>query len=355
MKLLIITQKVDINDDNLGSFHSWLEKLAEKADIFVIGNYVGKYDLPENVKVFSLGKEIGVGRLVKIFKYQWFLLKLLPRVNGVFFHMCPEYVLGAHLLPKIFRKKTLLWYTHKSVNWKLKLAEKLVDKIFTASKESFRLPSKKVEITGHGIDINKFKSQISKLPAVEAGLKSDGKFKIITVSRIAEVKNLHLLIETAGILKNKNFDFEIKIAGAPILESDLIYFKGLKNLIKEKKLDDIVELVGSISNKYIAEFYQSGDLFINLSDTGSLDKAILEAMACGLKILTSNEAFKNILPEENFTKNESKEVAEKTENLSKSPNMNKDKFIDYMSANHGLDNLAERIVTFFCGRPVDKV
>ena len=338
MKLLIITQKVDINDDNLGYFHSWLEKLAEKADIFVIGNYVGKYDLPENVKVFSLGKERRVGRLVKIFKYQWFLLKLLPRVNGVFFHMCPEYVLGAHLLPKIFRKKTLLWYTHKSVNWKLKLAEKLTDKIFTASKESFRLPSRKVEITGHGIDVNKFKSQKSKV-------KSD-KFTIITVGRIAEVKNLHLLIETAGILKNRDFNFEIKIAGAPILENDKKYFEKLKNLIKEKKLDDIVEFVGPIPNKYIAEFYQSGDLFINLSDTGSLDKAVLEAMACGLKILTSNEAFKDILPEENFTKNEPKAVAEKIENLAKSPNMNKDKFIDYVSANHGLYNLTKKIRGF---------
>ena len=339
MKLLIITQKVDINDDNLGSFHDWLKKLAEKADIFVIANYVGQYELPDNAKVFSLGKEIGVGKLVKIFKYQWFLFKFLPRVDGVFFHMCPEYVLGAHLWPKIFRKKTLLWYTHKSVNWKLKLAEKLTDKIFTASKESFRLPSKKVEVTGHGIDLDKFKP---------AEIKKDGsKFKIISVGRISPVKNYEIMINTAEILRSRNFNFEIRVVGAPILESDKIYFEKLKNLIKEKKLDGIVEFVGPISNKYIAEFYQSGNLFINLSDTGSLDKAILEAMACGLKILTSNEAFKDILPEENFTKKEPKAVAEKIENLSKSPDMNKDKFIDYVSANHGLDNLAERVVFFF--------
>jgi len=338
MRLLIITQKVDMNDGNLGFFHDWLEKLAEKADIFVIANYVGQYDLPENVKVFSLGKERRVGRLVKIFKYQWLLLKFLPKVNGVFFHMCPEYVLGAHLWPKIFRKKTLLWYTHKSVNWKLKLAEKLTDKIFTASKESFRLPSNKVEVTGHGIDINKFKSQIS-------NLKSDGKFKIITVSRIAEVKNLHLLIETAGILKNRNFDFEIKIAGAPILESDKIYFEKLKNLIQEKKLDDIIEFVGPVSNKDIAKFYQGGDLFINLSDTGSLDKAILEAMACGLKILTSNEAFKDILKEDNMADKNTENIAVKIINLSKSGKIYS--LVEYTAKNHSLDNLVEKIIKQF--------
>jgi len=345
MKLLIITQKVDINDDNLGYFHSWLEKMAQKVDIFVIANYVGKYDLPDNVKVFSLGKEKETGRLVKIFKYQWFLLKLLPRVDGVFFHMCPEYVLGAHLWPKIFRKKTLLWYTHKSVNWKLRLAEKLTDKIFTASKESFRLPSKKVEITGHGIDLDKFKP---------AETEKDGsKFKIISVGRISPVKNYEIMINAAEILRSRNlpagrqgFNFEIKIAGAPILESDKIYFEKIKEKIQEKKLDDIIKFVGPILNKDIAGFYQNGDLFVNLSDTGSLDKAVLEAMACGLQILTSNEAFRDILPEENFTKNEPKTVAEKIENLSKSPNMNKDKFIDYVSANHGLNNLAKKIRGF---------
>ena len=130
------------------------------------------------------------------------------------------------------------------------------------------------------------------------------------------------------------------------MESDKIYFEKLKEKIQEKKLDDIIKFVGPISNKYIGEFYQNGDLFINLSDTGSLDKAILEAMACGLKILTSNEAFKNILPEENFTKNEPKEVAEKIENLAKSPNLTKDKFIDYVSANHGLYNLTKKIRGF---------
>ena len=59
------------------------------------------------------------------------------------------------------------------------------------------------------------------------------------------------------------------------------------------------------------EFYQSGDLFVNLSDTGSLDKAVLEAMACGLKILTSNEAFKSVLKEENITDKNLENIANK--------------------------------------------
>ena len=163
MKLLIITQKVDINDDVLGFFHDWLNKLAQKAELFVVANYVGQYSLPSNVKVYSLGKESKTNKLMRFLKYQKLLVTLLPKCDGVFFHMCPEYIIAAGLWLKISKKKTLLWYTHKAVNRKLKMAERLVNKIFTASKESFRLSSKKVEIVGHGIDINKFKSQISNL------------------------------------------------------------------------------------------------------------------------------------------------------------------------------------------------
>ena len=338
MKLLIITQKVDINDDILGFFHDWLKKMAEKADISVIANYVGKYELPKNVKVFSLGKERGVSKLVKIFKYQWLLLKLLPKSDGVFFHMCPEYVLGAGFLPKFFGKKTLLWYAHKAVSWKLRFAEKLVDRIFTPSKESFRLSSKKVEITGHGIDINKFKPQIS-------NLKSDGKFKIISVGRISPIKNYEIMINAAEILKDKKFNFEIKIVGAPILENDKIYFQKLKNLIKEKKLDNVIKFVGHISNKDIVEFYQKGDLFINLSDTGSMDKAVLEAMAFGLKILTSNEAFKDVLKEDNIVDKNIKNIAGKIINLATSEK--KYSLVEYMDKNHSLDNLIIRIINEF--------
>ena len=87
------------------------------------------------------------------------IVKIVAKIKWCFFSYVPGICFRSSFMAKNFQKKTLLWYTHKAVNWKLKLAEKLVDKIFTASKESFRLPSKKVEITGHGIDLEKFKSQ----------------------------------------------------------------------------------------------------------------------------------------------------------------------------------------------------
>ncbi|MEK7522407.1 MAG: glycosyltransferase, partial [Patescibacteria group bacterium] len=111
--------------------------------------------------------------------------------------------------------------------------------------------------------------------------------------------------------------------------------------------EGIIEFVGPIPNKNIVEFYQSGDLFVNLSDTGSLDKAVLEAMACGLKVLTSNEAFKNIVPEENFTSNRPQEIAEKIEKLGETGHANMVNFAEYAAKNHGLYSLVGKIINFF--------
>lgn len=340
MKLLIIAQKIDINDDILGFFYRWLEKMAERVDeIYVIVNFVGEHNFPLNVKIFSLGKEKGYSKIRRYFLFYKYIFRILSKTNGVFFHMCPEYVIAAGLLPKILRKKTLFWYVHKKTGFRLWLAEKLVDKIFTASKKSFRLSSKKVDIVGHGVDVNKFQINTKyKIP--------NNKYRVITAGRISRIKNLDILIEAGRILKNKFFrNFEILIAGKPITKEDEIYFDELKKSIEKQGLNDTIAFIGSVAYPQIPEFYQKGDLFINLSDTGSVDKAILEAMASNLAVLTSNEAFKEILPAKYLTLKNPEEIADKIISLSQEKS---DPILrEYVAQNHNLDNLIEKIAAFY--------
>lgn len=343
MKLLVVTQKIDINDDNLGFFNDWLNKLATKADLIVISNQVGLHNLPSNVTMYSLGKEKNRNKIFKFLTYQHFLLKSLPQTDGVFFHMCPEYVLGAWFLPKFFKKRSLLWYAHKSVPFKLCLASWLVEKIFTPSKESCRLfPSAKVEITGHGIDTNKFVPKLK--PAFDARII----YHIISAGRISSVKNVHVLIEVAEMLRESFFQFDLKIAGMPITEVDKKYWNEVHDLYLKKKLEDKVFFEGSVTNNDIVSFYQNGDLFINLSDTGSIDKAVLEAMSCGLEILTSNEAFYRTLPQWNVVNKNPRAIAEKIIGLSRvNSNEKKLNFRECVVNNHSLDHLVDKIIKFY--------
>ncbi len=342
MKLLIITQKVDENDDILGFFHGWLEKFSKNAEkIFVISQFVGGYNLPENAEVFSLGKEKGYSKIRQLFNFYGLLFKNLPKVDTVFVHMIPLWVVSGAPLFKIYRKKVYLWYVHKSVNFTLKLAEKLVFRIFTASPESCRLKSEKIVITGHGIDVEKFKK--AHLETEFPSGNSVSKFRIISAGRIASVKNYELLVEAAEILRNKDFNFEIRIAGGPVIENDKVYLQKLKNLVKNKRLEDKIFFASAIPYRNIAEFYQGGDLFVNFSDTGSLDKAVLEAMASGLLVLTSNEAFKNILPDNYFVSKKPEEISGKIIALSKAdfdPTLR-----DYVVKNHGLRQLIVKLIS----------
>jgi len=347
MKLLIISQKVDINDDNLGFFHYWLEKFAGKLEkVYVVCLSEGEHNLPENVLVYSLGKEKDYSKLRQLFRLQKFLLKNLKEVDGVFLHMCPIYAIASFPLVKIFRKKMILWYLHKSVKWKLKLAEKLVDKILTASKESCRLKNiEKIEIVGHGIDTDLFKPSHDRVNAESVQNK---KFKILIAGRIASIKDHETLIRAVDILVNqKNIqDIKVNIVGSPLEDYDKEYFEKLKNLIREKKLENYVNFSGGVPHNKMPKYYQSSDLVINLTPTGSFDKVLLEAMASNCLILTCNEAFESILDNKYlFKKKDFQELAGKIIRLKEAK---KDKKLrEIVMENYNLDSLIGKIISKF--------
>ncbi len=190
-----------------------------------------------------------------------------------------------------------LWYTHRSVTWSLRLAEKMVKKIFTASRESFRLPSKKVKIMGHGIDTDYF--------APKPELRPREIYRIVSVGRISASKRIKEMIlgvaELRKILPPEK-RFEFAIIGSPKTREDEVYFAELRNLVGELKLGGSIKFMGGVSYKEIVREYQKSNLFLNFSVTGSVDKAVLEAMSCGADVLTANEAFFGMLPEENIIK-----------------------------------------------------
>lgn len=287
-KLLIVTQKVNKNDPILGFFHRWIIEFAKHwQTVTIICLEKGEYKLPENVKVLSLGKEKGglkIGYFLNFYKYIW---RERKNYDAVFVHMNPIYIVFGGIFWRLSGKKIALWYTHKSVDLKLRIAEVLTHKIFTASKESFRLNSKKMEVMGHGIDMELFKP-ISRVHG-EC-------FEICSVARISQTKNQHVMIDTIEVLKNNGFNARLFIVGNFLTSKDKVYEEMIKNKVKDKNLSKEVFFCGTIIPQKIPAFLQKMDLFINLSNTGSVDKAVLEAMACGINVLTSNEAFKSILP-----------------------------------------------------------
>jgi len=346
MKLLIITQKVDANDDLLGFFIGWLKEIATRTDqVNVITLFAGEYDLPPNVKVYSLGKEKGRVRLLRYFKFFSLIFKLLPKTDKVLAHMCPEYVNALWLINLFLRKDIYLWYTHRQVSRNLRLASKSVKKIFTASPESCQLESKKVKVLGHGIDLENY--QIPK----KDNQTSDNKLNIIYVGRISRIKNQQLLIKAAEVLvKEKNFtDFHVKLVGAPIMTADKVYASELEELISKNNLTEFFQFVGKVPNNQIIKYYQSADLSINLSPTGGLDKTVLESMACGVPVIVVNKSFRETLGQNANWLTVPEDEHKLAEKIIKIKNQRNSELANYLrnqvTKHHNLKDLINRLIS----------
>ena len=293
MKLLIITSKVDKDDENVGAFYGWFEKFAQKNEkLVILSRGVGSAPLPQGSEVYSFDAP----RLIlRLWKYWTLFAYHYARSDAVFFHMMPEFVLAAAPFLLSLKRRSSLWYAHKSVTWKLRIAERLVDFVFTSSADGFRLPSKKVLYLGQAIDTERFS------PGADAIREKRHTLNMVTVGRISAVKNYETMVYACEILKRTwDRQWTFTIVGGPLLPRDHTYFSSLKKLVREKGLESFIHFYGSHPYNEIPDILREHDMFINLSGTGSLDKAVLEAMSAGLTVIVANEAYRPILPPQYF-------------------------------------------------------
>jgi glycosyltransferase involved in cell wall biosynthesis len=265
MKLLICTQVLDTADSNLGFFVRWVEEFAKRCErVTVVCLRAGVYHLPNNVEVVVLES----GRLTRAVQFLQLVYTKRHEYDAVFVHMNPEYVVLAGWLWRLMHKKVALWYVHKSVNVRLRLAAFFADVIFTASKESFRLASPKVRVVGHGIDVNFFKRD----PDIPRGNT------LLAVGRLSPSKRTDLAIEAAAYAKRR-----LKIIGEGPQR------RALQALAE--KLSAPVEFAGGVPHPELKDEYETAAVFIHTSETGSLDKVVLEALAMELPVITTSTAL----------------------------------------------------------------
>jgi glycosyltransferase involved in cell wall biosynthesis len=308
----MLTPRIDPEDDLRGFIYDWVIGLSEKIDkLVVITAKIGSVELPRNVEVHPLTEKDESPSLFKFFyRFNLKIIKILrkEKIDVIFSHMYPEFTIFSALYAKLFRIPIVTWYTHKAVTLNLRLALFSSDRIVTASKESFRIKSNKVRIIGHGINVDRFKANPSKneIPI------------ILSLSRISPIKDHETFIRAISTLTHeKNINIKACIVGRPHEETDERYYEKLKQLVKQQGLQDDIVFEGFIPHRDIHKYYQSCDVFVNTSHTGSIDKSVLEAMACEKPIVTCNEAFVDVLRDYSercmFEKKDYQQLSEKIE------------------------------------------
>ena len=340
--LLIITQSVDENDFILAPFLYWFKELSKYYDnVFIICQRKGKYKLPHNIKVFSLCKEKNYSKLRRLIIFYKLIWQLHHKYDKLFVHMIPAYVLLGMPLWKLLNKKIYLWYAHGHVNSVLKMAVLLCNKVFTSTKGGCNIKFKNIEIIGQGLDSSLFKFN-------EKVFKKD-RLNIITLGRITKIKNIDVIIDAINIINRYNINIKLTIVGGVYIEEDKTYLSYLRKKVETYNINRLVNFVGSVNHKKIPLLLKEHNLMINACSTTSFDKVILEAMACGVPVITSNNSFKGIISNNLIFKEKNVEdLAIKIKNFIEMPKNTKrnisNKLSKYVEHNHNLKKLIEVIV-----------
>lgn len=338
MKILIITQKADKNDDLLGFMHKWIEKLAQQCrSVIVICLAKGETDLPLNVKVFSLGKEQKMSRWQYVWRFFKYIWQERQNYDLVFVHMNQEYVCLAGLLWKMLGKKIFLWRNHPLGNLFTKIAVALSHRVFCVSEFAFVAKYDKTKLMPAGIDTELFKKD---------SLTEKAPRSLLYLGRISPIKKIDILIDALSILKRKNIKFNVNIFGnySPANQE---YYKRLRQRSAELALWQ-----EGVRYPDAPKVYNRFETFVNLTPSGSFDKTTLEAMACESLVLVSNRSYVGKIDARLiFMENNADDLARKIETIFSMTGQTKTELgaqlRDYVISNHGLNGLITKLMQEF--------
>lgn len=103
-------------------------------------------------------------------------------------------------------------------------------------------------------------------------------FIVLSVGELNENKNQKIIIEAISLLKDKNIHYILCGKGNQL--------DNLKKLVEEKKLKQNVHFLGYRTD--VVDICSQADVYVMPSKREGLPVASLEAMYCGLPLVTSN-------------------------------------------------------------------
>ena len=254
-----------------------------------------RHELPSNLRV----AQANVNRVSRLFWWQWGLSRYIKRSRFRVFHgtnynvpllkTCPA-VVTIHDLSLLLWPQTHEQHLARRASWRLPLMTRRADAIIVPSQ------SVKTEVCEH-LGINDslitvipeaprssfWQVPVDETAAVRRRLKIGDDF-ILFVGTIEPRKNLLTLLRAfAEILRHKRCRTQLVLAGNEgWLTGDL------HNFLKTADISERVRFVGYLSDNDLRALYSLCQVFVYPSLYEGFGLPLLEAMACGAPVITSN-------------------------------------------------------------------
>lgn len=132
----------------------------------------------------------------------------------------------------------------------------------------------KLHIVHCGVEVDRFR------PVTHAGLGT----RLLYVGRLAAAKGLPILLESLTLLRGSCPDLSLTIIGDGPDRSHL------EDKVKKLKLSEQIRFAGYKSQSEVRDFFQQTDIFILPSFAEGVPVSLMEAMATGLPVVTTQIA-----------------------------------------------------------------
>jgi glycosyltransferase involved in cell wall biosynthesis len=205
--------------------------------------------------------------------------------------MVPLFLLLAAPPAKLRRVPLLLWYTHWHASRSLRLAVRLADAVASVDRRSFPLETPKLTATGHAIDPAAFRPRDGHL--------DDGVLRVLAVGRTARWKGYATLLEAARLAAGRGVDLTVEIRGPSLTDDERLHRAELERAIAgDALLSGRARIEEPVPRAHVPDLLAGADVLVSATQPDrreALDKAVLEAAACGVPVLSSNAALEPLL------------------------------------------------------------
>ena len=338
VKLVVVTQKVDPADPNLGATVAKLRALAARVDeLVVLADAAVDGVLPENARVRVFAAPVRAARGARFEAALAGELARRPRPAAVLAHMCPIYAVLAAPVARPLGTRVLLWFTHWRASRLLRIAERVSTTVVSVDRGSFPLDSRKLVATGHGIDLHDF--QLVEHPR-------NGDLRLVALGRTSPAKGLVTVVRAVAEVP----ETRLTIAGPSLTDEERGHRAELERLVAELQLQERVSISPSVPRGEVPSLLATADALVNNMRAGAPDKVVYEAAATGLPVLASNPVFAGFLPDAlRFPREDPAALADRIRGLQElDPAVVGRALREAVVRDHSVDTWADRIVALAC-------